>query len=324
MVVKSTFIAWIRRRRDRKFNISSSLQNEFSDPYIISKDPNDSMAPISLSAQECQLDLSSSEICRSKEPTRQTREGRTLSVKLKKKQCHIKQSLYAWHFVARWNQIKRYQKIYLCDHVLKEWRKLAYCIVYCNSFKRRVTHKHKIFWFYNMQEITDVVDRREIRHIYSIWTKCFDQCLLKRFLGYWSKHCEVVHGPSRREMHQLFQRQLTKGLIEGQYVHGVLRQKLRIHAVTICVNKHKTTLLDGMLSCWSFVADKTLSNKVIKFILSLQISLQTKCFFLWRESSYQQKILNKKGKFLAWRFLLWWQKYVTSLRAVATQTTNVC
>jgi hypothetical protein len=65
-----------------------------------------------------------------------------------------------------------------------------------------------------------------------------------------------------------------------------------------------------MLSHWSFEADKTLSNKVIKFIHFLQMSLGTKCFFMWRESSYQQKIMDKKGKFLAWRFFLWWQKYL--------------
>ncbi len=120
MVVKSILMAWIRRRRDRKFDISSSLQNEFSDPSIISKDLNDSMA--SISAQECPMDLSSSEICQSNKPTSHPREG-TLCVKLKRKQCHIKQSLYAWHFVTGWNQIKRYQEISLCDHVLKEWRK---------------------------------------------------------------------------------------------------------------------------------------------------------------------------------------------------------
>ncbi len=65
------------------------------------------------------------------------------------------------------------------------------------------------FWFRNMQEIAGVVDTREIRHICSIWTKCFDQCLLKRFLGYWNKHYEVVHGLFRREMHQLVQRHIN-------------------------------------------------------------------------------------------------------------------
>jgi hypothetical protein len=108
------------------------------------------------------MDLSSSEICRSNKPTG------TLCVKLKRKQCHIKQSLYAWHFVTSWNQIKRYREISFCDHVLKEWRKIGYCIIFRSSFKRRVTHKQKMFWFRNMQEITGVVDRREIRHICSI------------------------------------------------------------------------------------------------------------------------------------------------------------
>jgi hypothetical protein len=128
-VVKSTLMAWIRRRRDRKFDISSSLQKEFSDPFIISKDLNDSMAP--MSAQECQMDLSSSEICHSNKPPSQPGQG-TLCVKLKRKQCHIKQSLYAWHFVTSWNQIKLYREKSLCDHVLKEWRKIAYCIIFRN------------------------------------------------------------------------------------------------------------------------------------------------------------------------------------------------
>ncbi len=151
------------------------------------------------------MDLSSSEICHSNKPTNPPREG-TLCVKLKRKQYHIKQSLRAWHFVTGWNQIKRYREICLCDYVLKDWTKTAYRIIFFNSLKRRVTHKQKMFWFRNMQEITGVVDRREIRHICSIWTKCLDQCLLKRFLGYWNKHYEVEHGLSRREleMHQLF------------------------------------------------------------------------------------------------------------------------
>jgi hypothetical protein len=131
----------------------------------------------------------------------------------------------------------RYQEIYLCDHVLKEWRKLAYCIIFRNSFQRRVTHKQQMFWFRNMQEITGVVDRHQIRHMCSIWTKCFDQCLLKRFFGYWNKNYEVVHGLSRREMHQLFQRHINKRAYRRSirlWSTYVSRQKLRIHAVTIC------------------------------------------------------------------------------------------
>jgi hypothetical protein len=173
-----------------------------------------------------------------------------------------------------------------------------------------------MFWFRNMQEITGVVDRYEIRHKYSIWTKCFDQCLLKHFLGYWNKHFEVVHGLSR----QLFQWHINKRAYRRSirlWSTYVSWQKLRIHAVTICVNKHKTTLLDGMLSCWSFVADKTLSTKVIKFIHSLQISLRTRCFFMWRESSYQQK---KRGKVPSMASLI----IVVKICEVATHTTNVC
>ncbi len=258
------------------------------------------------------MDLSSSEICHSNRPTNQPREG-TLCVKLKREQYRIKQSHRAWHFVTGWNQIKRYREISLCDYVLKDWRKTAYRIIFFKSLKRRVTHKQKMFWFRNMQEITGFVDRREIRHICSIWNKCLDQCLLKRFLGYWNKHYEVVHGLSRREMHQLFQRHINKRAYRRSirlWSNYVSRQNLRIHAVTICVNKHKTTLLDGMLSHWSLEANKTLSNKVMKFIHSLQMSLRTQYFFMWRESSYKQKIMDQKGKFLAWRFLLWWQKYV--------------
>ena len=94
-----------------------------------------------------QLDLSSSEICHFNEPTSQTREGMTLSVKLKRKQCHIKQSLYAWHFVASWNQIKQYQEIYLCDHVLKEWRNIAYSIILAILLEGVLHTNRKCFGF---------------------------------------------------------------------------------------------------------------------------------------------------------------------------------
>ncbi len=33
-------------------------------------------------------------------------------------------------------------------------------------------------------------------------------------------------------------------------------------------------------------------------------------FFMWRQSSHEQKIMSKQRKFLAWRLILWWQKYV--------------
>jgi hypothetical protein len=74
--------------------------------------------------------------------------------------------------------------------------------------------------------------------------------------------------------------------------------KTSIHAVTICVNKHKTTLLDGTLSCWSVEADKTLSNKVIKFIHSLQISLRTKCFSCGENLHINKKSWTKRGSSL--------------------------
>jgi hypothetical protein len=217
MVVKSTLMAWILRRRNGKLDISSSLQDEFSDPSIISKDLNDSMAPIS--AWECQMDLSSSEICHSNKPTSQPREGpgRTLCVKLKRKQCHIKQLLYAWHFASSRNQIKRYQEIYLCDHVLKEWRKLAFCIIFANRLNG-VLHTNSLGFAICKKS---QVSLRDVRF-----------ATYAAFGPNESMPSEVVHGPSRREMQQLFQLVgkcnncfsdiLTKGLIESPYVYGVL------------------------------------------------------------------------------------------------------
>jgi hypothetical protein len=61
--------------------------------------------------------------------------------------CHIEQSLYAWHFVASWNQVKRYQEIHLCDQVLKEWRNIAYRIILAILLEGVLHTNRKCFGF---------------------------------------------------------------------------------------------------------------------------------------------------------------------------------
>ncbi len=99
------------------------------------------------SAQECQLDLSLSGICHSSVLTDQTRDGRTLRVKLKMNQYHIKQPLSAWHFVAGWNQVKQYQEIYLCGHIIKEWRKLFFAQCFVSLFTEVLHTNRNCFGF---------------------------------------------------------------------------------------------------------------------------------------------------------------------------------
>jgi hypothetical protein len=216
----------------------------------------------------------------------------------------MKKLINGWHFLTSWNQIKSFHEIYVCDRVIQQWKKQFFQSLINISLCKRITHKQKMFWFRNMQEVTGVVDRHMIRHICSILIKSADRCLLKWFFGYWNNHYEVVHGLSRTEMHQLFERHIKKRTYRRSILlwrNYVSRQNLPIHAVQICVNMHKIAILDQMISYWWFVSSKSLSSKVVKFMHSLQMTLRTKLFFMWREASYQQKIMNRKGKFLAWR-----------------------
>jgi hypothetical protein len=60
-IVKSMLIKWIRNRRLKQSDVIVREQTELQDQSIISSDPNESIVPQSV--QECQFDLSSSDIC---------------------------------------------------------------------------------------------------------------------------------------------------------------------------------------------------------------------------------------------------------------------
>ncbi len=60
-IVKSMLIKRIRNRRIKQSDVTVSEQTELLDPSIISSDPNESIVPQSV--QDCQFDLSSSDIC---------------------------------------------------------------------------------------------------------------------------------------------------------------------------------------------------------------------------------------------------------------------
>jgi hypothetical protein len=104
---------------------------------------------------------------------------------------------------------------------------------------------------------------------------------------------------------------LTKGLIEGLYLYGVLMSiDKTAHSCSYNLCQQTQEYIAGWDVILLVVCDKTLSNKVIKFIRSLHINIRTKCFFMWRESSYQQKIMNKKGKVPSMASLIMVAKYV--------------
>ncbi len=59
-IVKSMLIKWIRNRRLKQSDVTVREQTELQDPSVISSDPNESIVPQSV--QDCQFDLSSSDI----------------------------------------------------------------------------------------------------------------------------------------------------------------------------------------------------------------------------------------------------------------------
>ncbi len=120
-IVKSLLIKWIRNRRIQQSNVVVREQSELLDQSIISNDPIESIVPKSV--QDCQFDLSSSDIC----PTKVTAQTRNNNLNIQNKTLHIqlfyfKDSFFAWRFVVCNTQIKRNQEIALYFQVLKQWK----------------------------------------------------------------------------------------------------------------------------------------------------------------------------------------------------------
>jgi hypothetical protein len=110
-IVKSMLIKWIRNRRLKKSDVTVREQTELQDPSIISSDPNESIVPQSV--QDCQFDLSSSDICPANTSAK-TSSNKIQSRTLKTQFPYLKDSFFAWKFVVCKTQIKRHREIALC------------------------------------------------------------------------------------------------------------------------------------------------------------------------------------------------------------------
>jgi hypothetical protein len=111
---------WIRNRRLKQSDVIVREQAELQDQSTISSDPNESIVPQSV--QDCQFDLSSSDICLAN-TSAQTISNKIQSRTLKTQFPYLKDSFFAWKFVVRKTQIKRYRDTAFCFQVLKQWQK---------------------------------------------------------------------------------------------------------------------------------------------------------------------------------------------------------
>jgi hypothetical protein len=95
----------------RCHSVTVREQTELQDRSIISSDLQ--------SVQDCQFDLSSCPANTSAQTSSNKIQSRTLKTQI----LHFKDSFFAWKFVVRKTEIKRYRDIALCFQVLKQWQK---------------------------------------------------------------------------------------------------------------------------------------------------------------------------------------------------------
>jgi hypothetical protein len=63
-----------------------------------------------------------------------------------------------------------------------------------------------------------------------------------------------------------------------------------------------------VISLWSILLETKLSDQVLKFMHSNNMSHQTNMFRTWWEIVRQQHSMIKMGKYLILRFFIWWRK----------------
>jgi hypothetical protein len=193
-------IKWIINRRLKQSNVIVCEQAELQDQSIFSSDPNESIVPQSV--QDCRFDLSSRDVCPAN-TSAQTSSNKIQCRTLKTQFLHFNDSFFAWKFIFRTTQIKRYREIALCFQVLKQWQKQFHRTFYC----KRIIYKQKMFCFRNLQERTGQMDKRKIRRF---WNSYADKYLIKHFFRFCNDYYEVIHGLTRSEMQHLFHRRLTR------------------------------------------------------------------------------------------------------------------
>jgi hypothetical protein len=152
-----------------------------------------------------------------------------------------------------------------------------------------------MFWFRNLQERTGLIDKRKIRRIWNSYT---DKYLIKHFFRFWNNYYEVIHGLTRSEMQNLFHRRLTRKAYKRHlslWIIFIDKKNQRNRAFQLCVNMHKTQEMYQVISSWSILIETKLSDQVLKFMHSNNMSHRTNMFRTWRENVSQQHSMIKRA-----------------------------
>jgi hypothetical protein len=114
-------------------------------------------------------------------------------------------------------------------------------------------------------------------------------------------------------MQNLFHRHLTrKAYIRHLrlWIIFIAQKNHRNRAFQLCVNMYGTQVMHQVISSWSILLETKLSDQVLKFMHSNNMSHRTNMFRTWGEIVRQQHSMIKKGKYLILRFFIWWRKFV--------------
>ena len=162
-----------------------------------------------------------------------------------------------------------------------------------------------MFWFRNLQERTGLIDKRKIRRIWNSYT---DKYLIKRFIRFLTDYCRVIQEPTRSERQNLFHRRLNRKAFNRHlrlWIIFIDQKNHRARAFQLCVNLHEKHIIYQVISSWSIFLETKLSDQVLHFMHSNNISHRTNMFRTWEEIVCQHKSMAKKGKYLVLHFLTW-------------------
>jgi hypothetical protein len=167
-----------------------------------------------------------------------------------------------------------------------------------------MVYKQKMFWFRNMQERIGLIDKRKIRRIWNSYT---DKYLLKCFFRFWNNYYEVIHGLTRSKMQNLFHRRLTRKAHKQHlrlWTIFTAQKNHRNRPSQLCINMHKTQVMYQVISLRSILLETKLSDQVLKFMHSNNMSHRTNMFRTWREFPHCPSATqhNKKGQILNSKF----------------------
>ena len=121
----------------------------------------------------------------------------------------------------------------------------------------------------------------------------------------------MTHGITRSEMNKRFKKDIAKRILRRHLWSRqsvLIRKNRNVQASKICEISHKLHLLEPTFAVWNKLVDMKIPC-VEKFVRSSQMTLRTKLFHKWKNSSFEQNSLFQKIRLLLLKCLFSWCQF---------------